>query len=332
MVGAVVVHKNIIIGEGYHQLYGEAHAEVNAINAVEDKTLLKNSVLYVSLEPCAHHGKTPPCVDIIIKHKIPKVVIGCIDAYSKVAGRGVKILRDAGIEVIMSEMKDSCLKLNKHFFTAQLYNRPYIYLKWAQSEDGFIDVNRTSSKVKPYLFSNEFTQVLNHKLRSEVDAIIVGSNTLFLDNPSLTTRLWHGKSPIRVILGRKIKIDKNLAFFDDKTSTIILTDNENVDKLKTSLDGSKNTTILSVPYVDDRVDLQHVMMLLRQYAIQSLIVEGGTALLQSFIDANIWDEALVEVASVKLYKGIEAPIINKMPISVKKWTNSLQYLYNNFHV
>lgn len=332
MVGAVVVHKDIIIGEGYHQLYGEAHAEVNAINAVEDKSLLADSILYVSLEPCAHHGKTPPCVDIIIKHKIPKVVVGCIDAYSKVAGKGIEILKNAGVEVVMSELEEACFKLNKHFFTAQLYNRPYIYLKWAQSSDGFIDKKRTSPNVKPYQFSNDFTQVLNHKLRSEVDAIIVGRNTMSLDNPSLTTRTWYGKSPIRILIGTKIDLNNNVAFLDGTTPTIIVTDDVNAERLKSSLSGFKNITILSVPYSNGRIDLFYLMTLLEQYKIQSLIVEGGTTLLQSFINENLWDEAIVEVASVRLNNGVEAPIINKAPISVKKWSTSLQYLYNNFHV
>jgi len=221
MVGAVLVCNDIIIGEGSHLRYGEAHAEPNAINAVKNKQLLAQSTLYVNLEPCSHYGKTPPCANLIVQSQIPRVVIGTLDPNPKVAGRGVEILRKAGVEVVVGVLEDECRELNKRFFIFQERNRPYVLLKWAQTADGFIDRNRTSKSELPLAISNETTKMLTHKMRSENQAILVGANTVLLDNPSLTVRNWSGRSPIRVAVDRLGRIPADYKILDGQITTIV---------------------------------------------------------------------------------------------------------------
>lgn len=276
MVGAVVVCDGRIIGEGYHRRCGGPHAEVNAINSVKDRRLLSRSTIYVSLEPCAHYGKTPPCADLIIKSGIPRVVIGCADPFAKVNGLGIKKLRDAGCEVKVGVLESECLELNHRFFTFHKKHRPWITLKWAQSKDGFIGACDTTNRVQ---FSNAFTQTIVHRLRAKSSAILVGTRTAILDNPSLTTRYWTGANPLRLTIDRKGCIPENLRLLDGSTPTIVYT----------------------------QESIEEILNDLYNRNIQSLIVEGGACLLQSFIDAGLWDEARIETAPVFIKQGTTAP-------------------------
>lgn len=303
MVGAVIVHNNKIIGEGYHRRYGDAHAEVNAINSVKDKSLLKDSTIYVSLEPCSHYGKTPPCAQLIIDSQIPRVAIGCLDPYPRVSGRGVEMLRNAGIEVVTGILNEEAIALNKEFITAQLKNRPYIYLKWAQSRDGFIDRLRIDENdIKPTIISNSYTQMLVHKKRSEVQAIMIGTNTALKDNPSLTTRLWNGKNPVRVILDRQNRIPENYTIFDGKVETLIFTE------AITHENEINNVTYIPVIFDDEL--LSNIFLELNRRKINSILIEGGQFLLQSLIDKGLWDEAFIETGNIDISKGIRAPKIH----------------------
>ncbi|MDR2473665.1 MAG: bifunctional diaminohydroxyphosphoribosylaminopyrimidine deaminase/5-amino-6-(5-phosphoribosylamino)uracil reductase RibD, partial [Tannerella sp.] len=222
MVGAVIVHNGLIIGEGFHRRYGEAHAEVNAIASVKDESLLKESTLYVNLEPCSHYGKTPPCAQLIIEKQIPRVVIACEDPFEAVAGRGVKMLREAGIEVVTGVMESEAKALNKYFITAHTKRRPYIILKWAESADGFVDKIRNDRSEPPVKLSSTLTRMLVHKLRSDVQAIMVGTNTAILDNPSLKVSHWVGKSPVRIVFDRYGRIPHDSKLFDGTAETIVI--------------------------------------------------------------------------------------------------------------
>ena len=276
MVGAVVVHNGKIIGEGYHRKCGGPHAEVNAINSVKDPALLPESEIYVSLEPCAHFGKTPPCADLIIEKKIKKVYVGCLDPFSKVDGKGIQKLRAAGVEVVVGVLEKECQELNRRFFTSVNLRRPYVILKWAQSIDGYIDKD-----CKPVRISNHQTEILNHKWRSEEDAILVGYNTALRDNPSLTNRLWAGKNPLRVVLDRDGLLPKNLKIFDDSARTVVL------------------------DFHGDDMP-QNVLTALNEMKVQSLIIEGGASTHRRFIKAGLWDEARIFVADVMLGGGTMA--------------------------
>ncbi len=300
MVGSVIVHNDVIIGEGYHVQYGQAHAEPNAINAVKDQSLLQESTLYVNLEPCSHFGKTPPCSAYIIEKKIPRVVIGSIDPNPEVSGRGIKMMQDAGIEVVCGLLLDETRELNKRFFASQEKKRPYIFLKWAQSVDGFIDGDRNDKEVLPVQFSTTFTQQLNHKSRSEEGAILVATNTVLMDNPQLTTREWDGENPLRLVIDKEGKISDDYKVKDNQVPTLIFTENP--------YEGKENLTYIIVDFSQDIIP--QILKELYKRKINSLIVEGGRTLLQSFIDGGIWDEARVEIAPVKLRKGISSPIIS----------------------
>lgn len=276
MVGAVVVCNGRIIGEGFHRYCGGPHAEVNAINSVTDKRLLSQSTIYVSLEPCAHYGKTPPCADLIIQSKIPRVVIGCADPFAKVNGLGIKKLQDAGCEVKVGVLESECLELNHKFFTFHQKHRPWIILKWAQSKDGFIGACDTTNRIQ---FSNALTQTLVHRLRARSGAILVGTRTAILDNPTLTTRYWTGANPLRLTIDRKGCLPENLHLLDGSTPTVIYT----------------------------QESIEEILNDLYNRNIQSLIVEGGTCLLQSFIDAGLWDEARIETSPACIGQGTVAP-------------------------
>lgn len=304
MVGAVIVHEGKIIGEGFHREYGKAHAEVNAINSVKDKSLLKNSTIYVSLEPCSHYGKTPPCSQLIIDSEIPKVVVATLDPFPKVSGRGVGMLRDAGVEVVLGVLEKEAKALNKAFFTAQTQDRPYVILKWAQTKDGFIDRKRDSvdCKALPTPISNSLTKVLVHKLRSEVSGIMVGTNTAINDNPSLTTRFWYGKNPTRIVLDRNRRIPHDYSLFDNNIPTILFTEKVNSVELHGKLS--------VVPLAFNENMITELLKELNNRKINSLMVEGGAAVLQSFIDAGAWDEAYVEVSDKLFIEGVKAPNIS----------------------
>lgn len=298
MVGAVIVCDGKIIGEGYHIRCGEAHAEVNAIRSVKETSLLKRSTIYVSLEPCSHHGKTPPCADLIIEKQIPRIVIGCQDPFSKVAGRGIQKLKDAGREVIVGVLEDECRHLIKRFITFHTLHRPYITLKWAESADGFIDLCRTEGN--PVILSTPLTSMLVHKKRAEHSAILVGTRTAKLDNPSLNVRNWYGRSPIRLVIDRKQSLSPTLHLFDGSVLTLVFTEHFQ--------DALPNVEYLPIDFQQDI--LPQIMQILHERGIQSLLVEGGSTLLQSFIDARLWDEAYVEESPRSLISGVKAPEMN----------------------
>lgn len=293
MVGAVVVHDGKIIGEGYHRKCGEAHAEVNAINSVKKQELLKESEIYVSLEPCAHFGKTPPCADLIIEKKIKKVYVGCLDPFSKVDGKGIQKLWAAGVEVVVGVLEKECQELNRRFFTSVNLKRPYVILKWAQSIDGYIDKD-----CKPVRISNHQTEILNHKWRSEEDAILVGYNTALRDNPSLTNRLWAGKNPLRVVLDRELKLPSDLKLYDGATRTVVFTGKD----VEADLSG---VTVVKIDFERGNMAAQ-VLSALYEMKVQSLIIEGGASTHQMFVDAGLWDEARIFVADVMLGGGTKA--------------------------
>ena len=315
MVGAVVVCDGQIIGEGYHARCGEAHAEVNAINCVKDESLLRRSTLYVSLEPCAHYGKTPPCARLIVSKGIPKVVIGCQDPFSKVSGKGIEILRNAGCEVVLGVLEKACQDLNKAFFTVQLKHRPFITLKWAQSADGFMDVIRDGDE--PVKLSSPLTQMVAHKRRSEHQAIMVGTRTAWLDNPSLNVRAWSGPQPLRIVIDKDLTLPRQLNLFDDSQPTLVVTE--------------KSETIAgAMTFLADfkRSILPQLMEELLRRNIQSLLVEGGAQLLQSFIDEGLWDEIYVEQCPQVLGHGILSP---SLIIPKKSFKKSL-IMGRNYHI
>jgi riboflavin biosynthesis protein RibD len=302
MVGAVIVCDGKIIGEGCHRRYGQAHAEVDAVNSVKDRKLLEKSTIYVSLEPCSHFGKTPPCANLIIEHKIPRVVIGTLDPNPKVAGNGVKLLRDAGIDVTVGVLEKECRALNKHFFTFHEQKRPYILLKWAQTADGFIDKKRSNDE-QPLLISNIVTKQLTHKMRTQNQAIMLGTNTVLADNPKLLASRWVGRNPVRVILDRQGRIPENFNVMDGTSETLIFTETEKENKA--------NLQFIKIDFNENV--LQTVINELYKLNINSVLVEGGAQLLNGFIAADLWDEANVEVSRQIIGDGVLAPVLNVFP-------------------
>jgi diaminohydroxyphosphoribosylaminopyrimidine deaminase/5-amino-6-(5-phosphoribosylamino)uracil reductase len=294
MVGAVLVYENRILGEGYHQKYGGPHAEVNCINSVKEngKSLIEKSILFVSLEPCNHFGKTPPCSDLIIKNKIPKVIIGCQDIYKEVSGKGILKLQNAGVEVITGVLEKECMELNKRFFTFHQKRRPYIILKWAQTLNGKI-----GDENKRIFISNEYSNRLVHKWRSEEAAILVGTNTALKDDPSLTVRLWQGKNPVRIVIDKYLKLSDSLKLFNADSKTIIY------NLIKNSV--NKNLVYIKLKEEDF---LSELMDSLFENNIQSVIIEGGPKTLQSFIDKDLWDEArVITNEEMIIENGISSP-------------------------
>jgi diaminohydroxyphosphoribosylaminopyrimidine deaminase / 5-amino-6-(5-phosphoribosylamino)uracil reductase len=322
MVGSVIVYNDRIIGEGYHQYFGGAHAEVNAIRSVTEKSLLPQSTLYVNLEPCAHSGKTPPCSDLIVSEKIKKVVIGTVDPNSMVAGRGIQRLRNSGVEVIENILKEDCQELNKRFLTFHKHHRPYVILKWAQSNDGYIDIVRSpGTPIGPNWISNPVSRMLVHKWRSVEQAIMVGTNTVIYDNPSLDTRLWSGRSPLRVVPDRIGRIPESAKIFDGKHKTIVFTE---IPK-----DNTANVEFIKVDFNQNVIDqmLEHLFT----NDIQSVMVEGGSRLIQSFIESGVWDEARVFVGHTNFKSGIKAPHLSFDPASSKSILNDKLLIYQNLH-
>ncbi len=296
MVGAVLVHDDRIIGEGYHQQYGSEHAEVNCINSVKkkDEHLLSLATMYVSLEPCAHWGKTPPCADLIIRKNIPLVVVGCRDPFEKVDGKGIEKLKDKGVDVIINILKKECEQLNRRFFTFHTKHRPYILLKWAQTSDAKI----ASINKNRLLISNEFTNIQVHQWRSEEAAILVGTNTALLDNPRLDNRFWSGKPPVRMVLDKQLRLPSSLHLFDNTNRTIVfnyLQQKQEGNVLYYQIDKEKNTALA-------------ICDACYQLNIQSVLIEGGAQLLETFISAGLWDEARV-ITNERLYvgEGLPAP-------------------------
>lgn len=302
MVGAVIVHEGKIIGEGYHQKYGGPHAEVNAVNNVLEhfenaEELLRDATIYVSLEPCAHYGKTPPCADLIIKHRIPRVVVGCRDSFDQVDGKGIEKLQAAGIEVRIGILEQECLDLNSRFFTRVQKHRPYIILKWAQTADGFFAPDDNSQ----FWITGPESRKLVHQWRTEEDAVLVGKNTAAIDNPQLNVRYAEGRNPKRIVIDRRLELDPTLHLFDQSVETIVF------NELRTEVNG-KNKYIALEDF--DRYVPQYMMYQLYLQDVQSVIVEGGAATLRSFIEAGLWDEARIFTGKAVLERGIPAPQIS----------------------
>ena len=301
MVGAVIVYNDNIIGEGYHERYGQAHAEVNAVNAVLAKypnapELLSKATIYVSLEPCAHYGKTPPCADLIIKHRVPKVVIGCRDPFDQVDGKGIEKLKAAGIEVVLGVMEAECRNLNSRFFTRVQKQRPYVILKWAQTADGFF----APADGTQFWITGNLAKRLVHQWRGQEDAILVGKRTALIDNPQLNVRYGTGKNPKRVVIDRNLDLPTHLNLFDKSVETLVF------NAVKTDLED--NLKYIALEDFDNFVP-PYILFQLYLQDIQSVIIEGGAATLEAFIDAGLWDEARIFTGKVKLGTGIKAPAI-----------------------
>jgi diaminohydroxyphosphoribosylaminopyrimidine deaminase / 5-amino-6-(5-phosphoribosylamino)uracil reductase len=322
MVGAIIVHNGIIIGEGYHLKAGTPHAEVHTINSVTDKSLLKDATLYVTLEPCSHFGKTPPCTNLIISNHIPKVVIGTIDTSSNVSGKGVEQLRNAGCEVISGVMEKECRYLNRRFFMYNEKHRPYITLKWAQSADGFIDIKRSAgSPVEPYWITGTSERVLVHMWRAAEEAILAGAETIRADNPKLNVRYWKGKDPIKLILSRSGELSNYLSGNETNGTVIVFTENTDKDF------GVAEKVILSqeVPAALQIVDY------LYKKGRQSLLVEGGAMLHNHFIKSGLWDEARVFTGSKCFSEGVKAPVLEgKLVSQIDFETSRLEVRINDF--
>jgi len=300
MVGAVIVHNNRIIGEGYHRQYGKAHAEVNAIASVKNKELLRQSTLYVSLEPCAHFGKTPPCAKLIVETGIPRVVIGCEDPFAKVHGEGIRILREAGVEITVGVLEEACRKLNRQFITRQTLHRPFITLKWAQSADGYIAPPNGTGQATPISVSSPHTQIRVHHLRACHQAILVGRVTAETDNPSLTVRHWAGNQPLRIAFDRHAQLKGELNLFDGKAPTLIVGEHDDTQR--------KANHTYDFMEADYKLNpITQLMEYLDSHNVQSLLVEGGKKVLESFIHQELWDQAHVEIGNNTFGGGVAAP-------------------------
>ena len=336
MVGAVIVYNDSIIGEGFTSKYGGPHAEVNAINSVKDQMLLAKSTLYVTLEPCSHFGKTPPCSDLIIEHKIPEVVIGCIDDNPEVAGKGIAKLKSKGCHVTIGILEDECRTHHKRFFTFHNKKRPYIILKWAETKDGFI-APITKDEQKPVWITNSYSRQLVHKWRTEEQAILVGTNTVIEDNPSLTVRDWTGENPIRVILDKDLKLGKSYSVFNPKAENIIFHGKSdilpNIDKnqkgwsIHPPLNTGFNGTYIEIDWnLIDSIAKQ-ICDALYKFEITSIIIEGGSQTLQTFINEGLWDEARVFTGDMEFKTGIKAPRLEGKLLSESRIKNDLLRIY-----
>jgi len=322
MVGAVIVHEGLIVGEGYHQQYGQAHAEVNAVNDALSKhhdaeELLKSSTIYVSLEPCAHYGKTPPCADLIIKHRIPRIVVGCRDPFERVNGKGIEKLEEAGLEVTIGILEKECKWLNRRFFTRVEQKRPYVILKWAQTTDGLLAPDDKSQS----WITGEESRRLVHKWRGEEDAILVGKNTAAIDNPQLNTRHWPGRSPKRVVIDRRLELPQSLNIYDQNVETLVF------NEVETGINGK----IKYIALEDfERFVPQYILFQLYLQDIQSVIIEGGAHTLNSFIEADLWDEARIFTGKKIFGQGIKAPSVTGAEAErAIVGQDQLQILYHN---
>ncbi len=315
------MHKQKIIAEGFTSKYGESHAEVNAVNAVKDKSILKEATIYVTLEPCSHFGKTPPCANLLAKHQFKNVVIGCIDTNTLVAGKGIEILRKSGINVIVGILEKKCQEHHKRFFTVQNKKRPYIILKWAETTNGFL-APLQKEKQSPIWISNKYSKQLVHKLRANEHAILVGTNTVLADNPKLNVRSWSGKNPVRIVLDAKLRIPKDLNIFDNSVKTIIITAS------KTKNQELKHNLIFET--IDFQKDIaSQICAVLQKHKIESVIIEGGTQTLQTFINENLWDEAFVFTGNKTFEKGIKSPFLSAKITSEEKIKNDILKIYRN---
>lgn len=322
LVGSVIVLNDRIIGEGWHYKAGEPHAEVNAIVSVHDKSSLKKATIYVSLEPCSHYGKTPPCADLIIESGIKKVVIGSMDPNPKVAGKGVKKLMEASCDVVVGVLEKECDELNKRFFTFHQKKRPYIFLKWAQTADGYISPkNETRKETKPVWITNEYSRQLVHKMRAEEAAILVGTNTAIQDNPSLTVRDWAGNNPIRLVIDKNLKIPADYSLLDGQTKTFVFNEKKSSEK--------GNTTLLKIDF--SKEIMPQIVSVTYQKGLQSVIIEGGAKTLQSFIDLNLWDEAHVFSGNSSFGEGVKAPSFQGYLISEERIKDDTLKIFKNLN-
>ena len=336
LVGSVLVYNNLIIGEGWHYKAGKAHAEVHAITNSKTNTnalkivqttaitshqqLLEKASLYVSLEPCSHTGKTPPCADLIITSGIKNVIIGCVDPNPKVAGKGILKLQNAGCKITQGVLEEQCKTLNKRFFTFQNKKRPFIFLKWAQTTDGYI-APITKDKKQPVWISNIYSRQQVHQLRAQEQGIVIGTTTALVDSPSLTTRQWAGTSPTRMVIDKNLKIPKTAAIFNDKAPTIIIT--------QVKQETTHNTPII-YEYINFEKNLAaQICVIAQKHNLQSIIIEGGTKTLQTFIDEDIWDQAHVYTGKMSLKNGIKAPIFNAKPHTRKSIKDTSLCIYKN---
>ena len=309
MVGCVIVKNGLIIGEGYHSEYGGKHAEIKAIESVIDQKEIENSTVYISLEPCVHHGKTPPCVHELINRKIKTAVIGSRDSNPIVGGKGIESLKRVGIEVIENILEEECRKLNKRFFTFHEKRRPYVILKWAQTSDGYLDKNREIGEKGVNWISSPESKVLVHKWRSEEQSILVGRNTILNDNPSLTVREISGKNPTRIVIDSQLQLSKDVNIFSKDAPTLVF-------------NRLKNDKIDGVEWIKiSETSTKHILDELFKRNIQSVLVEGGSRTLQYFIIDNVWDEARVIVGDLKFGDGIKAPVMNKVPSRAHQFSN-----------
>jgi len=314
MVGAVVVHNDIIVGEGYHEKYGEAHAEVNAINGVKNPEILPECTIYVSLEPCAHYGKTPPCADLIIAKKLKRVVIGCADSFEEVNGKGIQRLREAGIEVTAFVLEEKARELNKKFFNVQEKKRPFVVLKWAETRNGFVD-NTSGEKDRVTWISAPETQSLVHQLRAENDAILVGKNTVLADNPSLTTRSIAGPNPLRIVLDSRCELPKDRIVLSDRKPTVVL-------------NTQKTEELGQLRYIRlENMEPQTILDVLYKLKVQSVLIEGGAATHQSFIDAQLWNEAYQIIGQTTFESGTRAPNLHGTLVAEENICGDLIKLY-----
>jgi diaminohydroxyphosphoribosylaminopyrimidine deaminase/5-amino-6-(5-phosphoribosylamino)uracil reductase len=316
MVGCVIVHEDAIIGEGYHQRIGEPHAEVNAIRSVRNKDKLKQSRLYVTLEPCSHHGRTPPCADLILEYHIPEVVVAMMDPNDKVNGQGISRLKSSGVMVKTGVCEREAKYLNRRFITYHQKKRPYIILKWAETADGFIARSNYDSK----WISNEYSRQLVHKWRAEEDAILVGWNTVNADNPMLNVRDWQGEDPVRIVLGAKKTISKY--FLGEGTHDTLLFSED------------MGEAINKTEWIQLSVDtgLENVMLVLKERGIQSVIVEGGTNTIQRFVDKGLWDEARVFISKTNFQSGIQSPGIPTHPVQEIALGDDMLFIHQNFQL
>ena len=315
MVGCVIVYNKEIIGEGYHEAYGKAHAEVNAINQVKDQDKLNKSKLYVSLEPCSHTGKTKPCVDLILKYDIPEIIIGIKDPNPKVSGKGIEKLKKSGVKVKLGTLKDLCLEINRRFFTFHQKQRPYVILKWAQTLDGYLDKIRDDSEQKINWISAPETQTIVHKWRSEEQSILVGRNTIINDNPSLTVREFGGKNPIRIVIDSQLQISGSLNIYSKEAPTLVF------NRLK----NEKNNNIEYIKI--NETSTKNILDELYKRGIQSVFVEGGSRTLQYFIIDNVWDEARVIVGDKNFKEGYKAPVLNRIPVNSMKFGKDMIHYF-----
>ncbi len=323
MVGAVIVLNDTIIGEGYTSAYGGHHAEVNAIRSVKNKQLLKKATLYVTLEPCSHHGKTPPCSDLIIENSIPNVVIGCVDDNEQVAGKGIKKLKNAGVNVTVGVLEKQCKQHHKRFFTFHNKKRPYIILKWAETKDGFI-APKTKDELKPVWITNTYSRQLVHKWRTEEQAILVGTNTVLQDNPILTARDWAGENPIRVVIDKDLKLDKDSTIFNHEADTLIINS-----KTKNQKPETGNSNLEFIDWNIETSIVAQICDLLHKKNINSIIIEGGSKTLQTFIDENLWDEARVFKGDSLFKNGTKAPFLKGKTTQQKSILNDTLIVYKN---